>query len=336
MRRVRAILVFGALLAVMSLPNVALASVGPYSLPFFTPTGVNQDYGCTSYDKEPVWSGTNADGTVFSCSGSQKYFHKGIDFDTVGRGIAAARAGDVVDIETGGTHACGNTSAVGNYVILRHDSTHFTLYYHLASGSITVAVGNHVSAGQNIGTSGDTGNACGKHLHYVLMTCNCGSPTPQHTYQPEGKWTTTTGRVPWRDSVLSHSTPPGDLCYGDTVNFWVKYTNVGGQPWKTTNDANGHSRVIIHTTDSDGSAFVTTPLVATDWETASVPGVADESTVVLDGTGTFSFGLHGGGVQGNTYDIWLNLNAEDLRNFLYPPANNFHFSVFVVPHQACI
>jgi len=81
-------------------PGPALATTGPYTLPFFDPdVNVTQVYGCTDLDLERWWSGTNADGIAYGCKGQGKWFHKGIDygnFDTgAKRDIAASDAGVV-------------------------------------------------------------------------------------------------------------------------------------------------------------------------------------------------------------------------------------------------
>jgi murein DD-endopeptidase MepM/ murein hydrolase activator NlpD len=335
MGRVRGALVLGVGFVVMSLPAVASATTGPYTLPFYTPTGVNQGYGCTSFSSEKPWStGQNADGTTYTCNAPTDWFHTGIDFDTETRSVAAARAGTVKAVYNAQCCSTYPTISTGNYVIIKYDSTHWSMYYHLKQNSIAVSLDDEVSAGQLIGISGNTGNSTGPHLHYVLMNCKCPSPSPGQTYAPNGKWTTSTGRVPWLNSTLSESAT-GDICSGSTITKWVKFKNTGGQTWKTTNDANGHSRVIIHATDSGGSAFVNSAFAATDWESASTPGVADEATVTPDGTGTFTFGLKGNGTQGSYYTLYFNLNAEDLRNFLYSETD-YQFTIFIVPHQACI
>ena len=57
---------------------------------------------------------------------------------------------------------------MGNYIMITHDGTHngtkiVSYYAHLSS--YTVAKGAKVTAGQQIGTMGTTGNSSGPHLH---------------------------------------------------------------------------------------------------------------------------------------------------------------------------
>ncbi|MBQ8747366.1 MAG: peptidoglycan DD-metalloendopeptidase family protein [Clostridia bacterium] len=56
----------------------------------------------------------------------------------------------------------------GNYVVINHGGDVETHYYHLANGSVTVALGDHVTAGDVIGQMGSTGASTGAHLHFQL------------------------------------------------------------------------------------------------------------------------------------------------------------------------
>ncbi|CAL9276639.1 M23 family metallopeptidase [Streptomyces sp. WAC04189] len=87
--------------------------------------------------------------------------HTGIDFHaSTGTTVHAVGVGTVVEAGWGG--------AYGNQVVIRmHDGT-YTQYGHLSS--IGVSVGQSVSAGQQIGLSGATGNVTGPHLHFEART----------------------------------------------------------------------------------------------------------------------------------------------------------------------
>jgi len=91
-------------------------------------------------------------------SGASSY-HQGVDLDTgTGWPVVAAKAGTVV--------FAGYSGAAGNYVKIDHHDGFTSIYMHL--NSFSVSVGQHVSAGQNIGATGATGVATGDHLHFGI------------------------------------------------------------------------------------------------------------------------------------------------------------------------
>ncbi|MFH9177599.1 M23 family metallopeptidase [Streptomyces albogriseolus] len=93
--------------------------------------------------------------------------HTGIDFHAAsGTPVQSVGVGTVVEAGWGG--------AYGNQVVIKmHDGT-YTQYAHLSS--IAVSVGQEVTAGQQIGLSGATGNVTGAHLHFeARMSAEYGS-----------------------------------------------------------------------------------------------------------------------------------------------------------------
>lgn len=338
-RKIQAAIALSLLLGVGALrPDLAAASTGIYTFPFFdTAVGVSQPYGCTSSSLELLWSGINADGTTYNCTGATPRFHKGIDYAHGSFDVVSSSAGVVADTWTSTkTSSCGGTPTNGDYVIIKVDALHYTLYYHLAYGSITVKNGQVVSAGQKIGVAGDTGPACGIHLHYELMDCVCNNSVPEDTYQPSGKWTTSPGLVPWLAHYYTESTTgTQDICYGDTVTHWVRFTNTGGLTWKTVNDSNGKGRIYFASTNSSGTASAASQFQAPDWESSSITGGADQSSVGPGGLGTFTFGLTGNGVVGDTYTVHFNLAASSLHWFDYVTEGQYFLNIYILPHQAC-
>ena len=97
--------------------------------------------------------------------------HKGIDL--VGKGytlanVIAHSAGTVVALRKDCKGYEGNGS-YGNYVKIKHDDGYYTLYAHLAYGTIKVSKGQRVNKAQFIGGMGATGfTDGGAHLHWEV------------------------------------------------------------------------------------------------------------------------------------------------------------------------
>jgi murein DD-endopeptidase MepM/ murein hydrolase activator NlpD len=70
--------------------------------------------------------------------------------------------------------AAGPTAMLGNYVVIDHANGEFSVYAHLKPGSVNVAKGQAVKAGQPIGAVGSSGNSTEPHLHFQV----CDSPDP--------------------------------------------------------------------------------------------------------------------------------------------------------------
>ncbi len=88
-------------------------------------------------------------------------YHTGVDFiASSGTSVKAVGAGTVVSAGWGG--------AYGNEVVIRHADGKYSQYGHLSQ--LSVSVGQAVSAGQQIGLSGSTGNSTGPHLHFEIRT----------------------------------------------------------------------------------------------------------------------------------------------------------------------
>ncbi len=100
--------------------------------------------------------------------------HTGIDFHAAsGTPVQSVGVGTVVEAGWGG--------AYGNQVVIKmHDGT-YTQYAHLSS--VSVSAGQEVTAGQQIGLSGVTGNVTGAHLHFeARMSAEYGSDLDPVSY----------------------------------------------------------------------------------------------------------------------------------------------------------
>lgn len=58
---------------------------------------------------------------------------------------------------------------IGNHVVVRREDGRFVLLAHLRKGSVTVAEGDHVAAGQEVASCGNSGNSSEPHLHFQVM-----------------------------------------------------------------------------------------------------------------------------------------------------------------------
>ena len=110
-------------------------------------------------------------GGSFSHSDEQNLY--ALDFAAdIGTPVIAARAGTVMQVESDFSKAGLKQEKYGgraNFVRILHDDGTMGLYAHLATNGVLARVGQRVSAGQQIGLSGNTGFTTGPHLHFALQ-----------------------------------------------------------------------------------------------------------------------------------------------------------------------
>lgn len=96
--------------------------------------------------------------------------HRGIDVvgkDYTVKNIMAHSDGEVVELRTNCKgHEEGGS--YGNYIKVKHSDGYYTLYAHIAYGTIKVKKGSKVSKGDTLGRMGETGYAFGVHLHWEV------------------------------------------------------------------------------------------------------------------------------------------------------------------------
>lgn len=85
-------------------------------------------------------------------------FHYGVD-------LAADYGTDVRAFADGTVYATGESSSLGNYIMLQHQGNYITLYAHCSRVTVT---GGTVAKGEKIAEVGDSGLATGPHLHFEL------------------------------------------------------------------------------------------------------------------------------------------------------------------------
>ncbi|MFI1417536.1 peptidoglycan DD-metalloendopeptidase family protein [Streptomyces sp. NPDC020731] len=124
-------------------------------------TSTDQAASASGYSS-PV-PGAGGLGTAYKVAGSMwsSGYHTGVDFSVpTGTSLKAVGAGTVVSAGWGG--------AYGNQVVIKLDDGYYAQYAHLSS--LSVSAGQTVTAGQQVGLSGATGNVTGPHLHFEIRT----------------------------------------------------------------------------------------------------------------------------------------------------------------------
>lgn len=93
--------------------------------------------------------------------------HSGYDFALEYEPVLAAGDGVVVDARwQNWRYYADRFKGFGLFIKIDHGNGYYTYYGHLSS--IAVAPGTYVRRGQIIGTSGNTGNSTGPHLHFEV------------------------------------------------------------------------------------------------------------------------------------------------------------------------
>lgn len=91
---------------------------------------------------------------------------QGTDFHT-GTDLAVAEGTAVLAAADGVVRFAGWHNSYGNYIRLLHADGDETIYAHMQY--LFVRTGQRVTAGETMGTVGETGNATGPHLHFELL-----------------------------------------------------------------------------------------------------------------------------------------------------------------------
>ncbi|WMJ85645.1 M23 family metallopeptidase [Anaerocolumna sp. MB42-C2] len=94
------------------------------------------------------------------------------------RDILAPADGQVIEIGSrcpeslilgNGRVDCSARDIRGNYILIRHGESEYSLLAHLKPGSISVKAGEVVRSGQKIARCGNSGNSSEPHLHFQLQ-----------------------------------------------------------------------------------------------------------------------------------------------------------------------
>jgi murein DD-endopeptidase MepM/ murein hydrolase activator NlpD len=321
----RAWLPLAAALALLLVTASSAAATDDYTLPFYDPDvplshGFDRDWrqniqldwtGKVWYDGEPHW-GRSYDN------------HTGLDYPmALFSTIAAAKKGDVVDVEGGyGTTEFG---PFGNFVQVRHNDGRHTLYYHLASradGGIIASVGENVPPGEPVGRSGCSGICSGPHLHLEVLK-EIGQDLVPTDPMYHRLWTTWPGRVPFLASYVRESNAGTEVIRRwRTITHWVEFRNQGGRTWKSDVSRGG---IALATWDPSGHD---SPFAAADWPKPWLATEVNQDAVAPGAIGRFTFGLRGSPPPGS-YAETFNLMAQGVRWFDHAHLGGFYIPIVV-------
>lgn len=147
-------------------------------------------------------TGTPVPSTITSYFGSKEGFrthgHGAIDIATSGYDIGevpviASKSGTVIfptdysETQYSDNGYIGNPDGqtYGNFVKIQHSDGTYTLYGHMAKGSITVVAGDVVEQGQVIGRIGNSGSSTGMHLHFEMRDSSNNRIDPLDYVDPD-------------------------------------------------------------------------------------------------------------------------------------------------------
>lgn len=109
----------------------------------------------------------------------QNWYGYGRSVFAPGAGTVLATANDIPENRFGNVTATKiqypklpegkDPNDIGNFVLIDHGESEFSLLIHLKPGSVRVKPGEQVAAGESVGAIGFSGDSIFPHLHYALM-----------------------------------------------------------------------------------------------------------------------------------------------------------------------
>ena len=116
-----------------------------------------------------------------------------------GRDVIAPANGVIVDTFDGVLDAIPSEShfdfehPAGNYVVIDHGNSEFSMIAHLQKGSVVFRKGDRVLKGETVGLVGNSGNSSEPHLHYHLQNTSVwsngdGLPAQFQNYIANGRF----------------------------------------------------------------------------------------------------------------------------------------------------
>lgn len=117
------------------------------------------------------WIKVDGQGKAFRTDGkrSEDWLCYDVDVLAVADGTVVEAMRDLPDQPPGAApRSLTIPEIAGSHVILDLGGGRYAMYAHLAPGSVTVHVGDHVRAGDKLGLLGNSGNTTGPHLHFQI------------------------------------------------------------------------------------------------------------------------------------------------------------------------
>ena len=143
---------------------------GAYSTSTYSTTSTSSSLSFYLKNKDQYTVLSSPLGTGYSITSYYGYrdlssglnLHKGLDLSKSGSNVS------VKSMSSGTVQKVAFDQSMGNYVEVKHSDTVYVRYQHLASTS--VALGDTLTAGQEIGIMGNSGTASGVHLHITASS----------------------------------------------------------------------------------------------------------------------------------------------------------------------
>jgi len=278
------------------------------------------------------------DGFSYGCGDHTGRDYYAIDFALQYAPVSAVASGIAY------TGYDGLTTSYGMYIVIDHGAGIISLYGHLSR--FLVQDGQHVSQGQEIAISGNTGNSSGPHLHFVIRSgasthtqyagtsfkpepmsgytgfgnygthnppaCNVVTYSPYYKSEPPTQTLSysVVSATAYTDSGLSQTEDLGHLWPSETGWVVVKAMNTGSATWSNS----GSTPVDLGTWGpQDRSSRY---YVSGSWVSASRPAGLVESSVAPGQVGTFQFPIQVPSGYG-AFDEQFNLVQENVVWFPY-------------------
>jgi len=239
---------------------------------------------------------TQGNNNNFSHTGKAKYAYDFISTETTHFKICSTADGIVKKLVDSNSKTGLNKGNPGNYILIYHEDNCYSLYYHIDKNSAKVKTGDSVKQGQVIALAGNVGYASGVHLHFQIQKEEkswgksisfqfeeASSIEAYKTYTSQNKLSI------FSANYKEQAEYPKLIAGGESVEWWIKFTNTGDKIWEDHNRNNQITKLALGTySDPDieeGRDF------QCGWESPTRLAIVSPSIVEKGEVGTFKFKL---------------------------------------------